>query len=125
MTPPDRDLHARELTGFQIWKVPTAVWFYGSVRAAGFAVAGTTGPVGALDVSLILALYLLLVRGSRTAWVVLIAVDVASFGLLVLTTRVGQTPLLVHILFGSALVTLLLPSIRRYVSGRDAKGRTV
>lgn len=104
--------------------MPTAVWLYGGLRGAAFAVPSLTqtGGIG-LGAFVVLALYVFLVRGSRRAWIALVVLDVLALLLLALGTQLGQTPLLVHILSALALVTLLLPSVRRYVTGHDAQGR--
>jgi len=104
--------------------VPSAVWLYGCLRGAAFSVPSLTqtGGVG-LGAFVVLVLYVYLVRGSRRAWIALVVLDVIALLLLALSTQLGQTPLLVHILSALALATLLLPSVRRYVTGRDLQGR--
>ncbi len=100
--------------------MPTAVWVYGLLRALAFYLpaATRTGQVG-LGLVVILVLFVGLVRGSRGAWVALVILDILGFALLVLATpQLREAPLLIHITSGLALVTLLLPSTRRYVAGK-------
>lgn len=105
-----------------IWAVPPAVWAYGFLRAAaaGVPVATATGGVG-LTLFVGLALYVLLVRGSRAAWSVLLVLDVLSLTLLVITQQQTGAPWLLHIFTATGVVALLLPSTRRWVAGRHVR----
>ncbi len=109
---------------FRLWDVPSAVWAYGFLRAAAFGLPAATGTGGVgLGAVVVLALFVGLARGSRVAWVALVALDVMSFALLVLATpQLAEAPLLVHICAGLALVTLLLPSTRRHAASPRARG---
>jgi hypothetical protein len=108
---------------FNLWQVPTAVWLYGFLRALAFAVPYATGTGGfGLGVVVIGLLFIWLVRGSRVAWAALVVLDVISFVLLLLATpQLAEAPLILHILAGLALLTLLLPSTRRYVRSDGSK----
>jgi len=108
---------------FNLWQVPTAVWLYGFLRALAFAVPYATGTGGfVLGVVVIGLLFIWLVRGSRVAWAALVVLDVISFVLLLLATpQLAEAPLILHILAGLALLTLLLPSTRRYVRSDGSK----
>jgi len=108
---------------FNLWQVPTAVWLYGFLRALAFGVPYSTGTGGfGLGVVVIGLLFIWLVRGSRVAWAALVVLDVISFVLLLLATpQLAEAPLILHILAGLALLTLLLPSTRRYVRSDGSK----
>ena len=108
---------------FNLWQVPTAVWLYGFLRALAFGVPYATGTGGfGLGVVVIGLLFIWLVRGSRVAWAALVVLDVISFVLLLLATpQLAEAPLILHILAGLALLTLLLPSTRRYVRSDGSK----
>ena len=108
-----------------IFRVPTAVWVYGFLRALAFAApfwagAGTIG----LGAVVVVVLFIPLVAGRRWAWVSLLVLDSISLVLLVAvaaTSPLGEVPLLVPLLAGAALGCLLLPSTRRHVN-RSADG---
>ena len=99
------------------------MWLYGFLRALAFAVPYATGTGGfGLGVVVIGLLFIWLVRGSRVAWAALVVLDVISFVLLLLATpQLAEAPLILHILAGLALLTLLLPSTRRYVRSDGSK----
>ncbi|MGI8576243.1 MAG: hypothetical protein ACR2MA_13175 [Egibacteraceae bacterium] len=109
---------------FRIWDVPPAVWAYGCLRAAAFGVPVVTGSGGVgLGLAIVFVLYVFLVRGSQVAWGVLFALDALSFIVLVATPQLGETPLILPIIAGLALLVLLLPSTRKYVTGRLVRVR--
>lgn len=121
---PDRDTRAdgaaRPPARFDLWRVPTAVWLYGFLRMAAFGLPLLTGTGGVgLGAVIVGLLFVGLVRGARAAWIALVVLDVLAFALLLLATpALEEAPLLVHIAAGLALVVLLLPSTRRYVTGQ-------
>lgn len=100
-----------------LWDIPTSVWAYGFFRSAAFVVpyATGTGSFG-LGLLIVLVLYVLLIRRSRIAWSVLLVLDVLSFVILLATQSVTGAPWLLHILAGGAIVALLMPSTRAWVS---------
>lgn len=107
------------MTRVRFWDVPTAVWGYGVLRAAAFLIPFATGTGGfGLGLVVVLVLWVLLVRGSRAAWVALVVLDLLSFGLLLASWRASPGPLLLPIAAGLAIVALLWPSTWRHVGGR-------
>lgn len=108
------------MTRVRVWDVPTAVWAYGVLRAAAFLIPFATGTGGfGLGLVVVLVLWVLLVRGSRVAWVSLVLLDLLSLGLLLVSWRVAPGPLLLPITAGLALAVLLLPTVRRSTGRRD------
>lgn len=110
------------MAAVRLWDVPTAVWAYGLFRAAAFVVPFATGTGGfGLGVVVVPVLWVLLIRGSRAAWVALLVLDLLSAGLLIATWRTETPPLVLPIAAGLALVMLVLPSTRRHVA-RHSRG---
>lgn len=105
-----------------VWSVPTALWAYGTLRAAALAAPTWTGAGGVpLIAVVVLVLFVLVVRGSRTAWLALIAVDVVALVLVLTATREADGPLIIPLLATAAFVLLLAPPIGRHVTrGRRA-----
>lgn len=113
-------------TRFRLWDVPPAVWAYGLFRAAAFGVPVATGSGGAgVGLLIVLVLFVFLVRGSVIAWSLLFFLDLLSFLVLVGTPQLGESPLILPILAGLALLALVLPSTRRYVRGQPRPVRRV
>lgn len=100
--------------------VPTAVWVYVTLRGLAVVVPLTTGSGGiGLGAFAFLVGAVFLVRGSRFAWIALLALDAMALVLLAAVTRGfadPTLPLLLPILQGLALLVLFAPSIRRHVT---------
>lgn len=104
---------------FKLWDVPPAVWAYGFFRALAFGVPFATGTGGVgLGLLVVLVLYVLVLRRSRRAWMALVVLDVLSLVILVITQAQTPAPWVLHIFTALAIVSLLLPSTRRYVTGQ-------
>lgn len=117
MRPP----HGRSRRGasgrFKLWDVPPAAWAYGWFRAMAFGVPFVTGTGGfGLGMFVVLFLYVLLLRRSRIAYMVLVTLDVLSFVLLLVTQSQTSAPWVLHIFTGLAIASLLMPATRRYVT---------
>jgi nicotinamide riboside transporter PnuC len=95
------------------------VWAYGFFRALAFGVPFATGTGGfGLGLFVVLVLYVLMVRRSRGAWLALVILDVLSLVILVITQAQTSAPWALHIFTALAIVSLLMPATRRYVTGR-------
>ncbi len=105
--------------GFKLWDVPPPVWAYGFFRALAFGVPFATGTGGVgLGLFVVLALYILVLRRSRRAWMALVVLDVLSLVILVITQAQNPAPWVLHIFTALAIISLLLPATRRYVTGQ-------
>lgn len=111
----------RDEAPFRLWRVPTSIWVYGFLRAAAFGLplVSDAGGVG-LGLFVVLPLYLFLVRGSVFAWGTLLVLDSLSFALLVALPETIDLPLLLPVLQGGAIVALVVPGTRAYVTRRGA-----
>ncbi|HSJ43366.1 MAG TPA: hypothetical protein VK923_01635 [Euzebyales bacterium] len=104
---------------FKLWDVPPSVWAYGFFRALAFGVPYATGTGGVgLGLFVVLVLYVFVLRRSRRAWMALVVLDVLSLVILVITQVQTSAPWALHIFTALAVVSLLLPSTRRYVTGQ-------
>lgn len=110
-----------EHTPFRLWQVPVSVWAYGFLRAVAFAVPPSPGAIsGGIDLIVALPLFVLLVRGSRLAWSVLLVLDTLTLVLLLATQQATHAPWLIHICIAGAIIALLVPSSRAWVTGPSA-----
>jgi hypothetical protein len=102
-----------------VFRVPTAVWGYGFLRALAFALPPWLGSqrVG-VGVVVQAVLFAWMVPGGRRGpWVVLVVLDVLALALLVAQAasgRPGDVPLVVVVATAAALGCLLWPSTRRH-----------
>lgn len=70
-----------------------------------------------LGVIVVLVLYVSVLHRSRTAWIVLVAIDAVSHLILLTTWSAAiHAPLIVPILAIASMVPLLMPSTRRWVA---------
>jgi hypothetical protein len=101
-----------------ITDVPVSLWVYGLLRSLAFMAPSLTeeGRFG-LGAIVTVVLFVFVLRRSHRAYQVLIFLDAFSLVML-LATWLGadDAPLSVPLLAGLALVALLWPSTRRYVS---------
>jgi len=104
---------------FKLWDVPPALWAYGFFRALAFGVPFATGTGGfGLGLFVVLVLYVLALRRSRGAWMALVVLDILSLVLLLVTQQQTSAPWVLHIFTALAIISLLLPTTRRYVTGQ-------
>lgn len=102
---------------FRLWRAPTSIWVYGLLRAAAFAMPFVAGSGGVgIGLFIVLPLFVFLLRGSVRAWGALLVFDSLSFAILLSVPDVAAVPLLLPMLMGGALIALLVPSTRRYVT---------
>jgi hypothetical protein len=106
---------------FKLWDVPPALWAYGFFRAFAFVVPFATGTGGfGLGLLVVLVLYVLVLRRSRIAYMVLVILDILSLVLLLITQSQTSAPWVLHIFTALAIIALLLPTTRRYVTGQPS-----
>lgn len=104
-----------------LWDVPPALWAYGLLRSLAFVAPSWSeeGQVG-LGVIVVLVLYVSVLRRSRRAWVVLVAIDAVSHLILFTTwSTATNAPLIVPILAIASMVPLLMPSTGRWVATKS------
>lgn len=103
---------------FKLWDVPPALWAYGFFRALAFGVPFATGTGGfGLGLFVVLVLYVLALRRSRGVWMALVVLDTLSLVLLLVTQQQTSAPWVLHIFTALAIISLLLPTTRRYITG--------
>lgn len=99
------------------YDVPGGIWLYGLLRVGslGLPIATGTGGIG-LGLVVIPPLFVMLVRRSASAWGTLLVFDSVSFGILGATRAITDAAPLQFALAAVALLLLLLPSVRRWVT---------
>ncbi len=101
-----------------LFRVPGSLWLYGALRALSFAAPLLTS-AGRLGLGLVVVavLWVGVLRGRRSAWRVLVAVDAVSIALLTIALlTVDGARAVAPALALLALACLLAPTARRHVA---------
>lgn len=109
---------SKTATASPIWQIPVTLWGYGLLRSLAFAAPSWSrdGRIG-LGLFVVIVLYGFVLRRSRRAWKVLVALDAFSLVLLAVAwIDADDAPIAIPMLAAGALLVLLAPSTRRHVS---------